>query len=631
MTNVTEKEPATETSLLHSGKESPPYKLYGGVLALIVAVRILDLATQNMSWAFTIYSSNACWFLFGAAAFFIGVFAPSSLCKRTSKIMAVLIAGLLGGSLCIFTSSTIGIVCGVLGSLLAVLDESRRRAGQYALWTFMPILLVGFLTGAAAAFSLINLPDRTISLELFATVGPLIIGVIVLIMLLWRIDANRRFYTWPFNLLLFAVTVIVSFVFSVNLDLYRRDQAMVNLRSRPTRSEWLSPYFSTQTTQAAAQMVEENLNHFHRGHLTFQKDSDSTDIAYARGFPRLLALSVMAGSKITDDDLRVLDLRYLTNLSCEYGTRLTGKSLGDLDLSNVQYLLIAGPNFGDDALRGLRRAKRMWYLSLRNTRVTSAGIQMLNRRIGIYYVDLTNTLVDDDAVTAISKFPNIQGIELGGTNVTGKTLGSLRGRALQTLKLSDTPLDEKYLADLLPPDGKKGTELNQARISTLELANVPLTENALRTVSQISSLTHVNISGSKPSQDAISRLDGLSSLQTLTLDAKHFVEQGLSVRPHINLYLVYRNDTPLSEIEEHAKPILQTRDRSTSTGITLDGITLTEESTRKIIQLMDTFENSVQLTNAILPDGTKRSFYNPYLLETFAKDQFGIDATTLSD
>ena len=273
----------------------------------------------------------------------------------------------------------------------------------------------------------------------------------------------------------------------------------------------------------------------------------------------------------------------------------------------------------------------MWYLSLRNTAVTTAGIQSRDPQVGIYGIDLTNTLVDDDALPIIGKLPNMRSIELRGTKVKGSTLKSLRGSALHALNLSDTPLEEKYLADLLPPDGAKGTELNQVTISNLGLANVPLSEKGLRVVSKIRSLTHINVSGSKPNQDALSRLDGLSTVQSMTVDAKHLGDQGLSVRPHINLHLVYRDDTPVSEIGEHAQAILQTRSRNSDSGVIIDGFTLTLDSTKEIMQLMNTWNHSLQLTNAILPDGTKRDFNHATPFEVFAREQFGIEPTTVLD
>ena len=52
-----------------------PYALYAAIIVLIIGGNFFRVATQNMSWTFGIYRSNACWFLLALAAALMSMFS----------------------------------------------------------------------------------------------------------------------------------------------------------------------------------------------------------------------------------------------------------------------------------------------------------------------------------------------------------------------------------------------------------------------------------------------------------------------------------------------------------------------------------------------------------------------------
>ena len=139
----------------------------------------------------------------------------------------------------------------------------------------------------------------------------------------------------------------------------------------------------------------------------------------------------LGGSKVTDDDLRVIG-------------RL--KQLKFLDLSET--------SISDDGLANITHLRDLQELGLSDSRVTNAGMRHLQGLQALHTLVLEDTAIGDEGVKQIASLRKLQTLSLAGTRVTGAGISHLDGlKRLQFLYLRDCPVDDSAIEPLadLPP------------------------------------------------------------------------------------------------------------------------------------------------------------------------------------
>jgi hypothetical protein len=136
-------------------------------------------------------------------------------------------------------------------------------------------------------------------------------------------------------------------------------------------------------------------------------------------------------------------------------------------------------------------------------------------------VDLHKSRVSDDDLAVVRNFPQLQRLNLYGTNVTGPGLMNLQGlRALQLLNLNDTAIGDVALANIRDLPALKELNLRNTRVTDRGLANlqtVPalerlalrgpgITDAGLASLRSMKNLVYLQLSGTAATEAGISDL-----------------------------------------------------------------------------------------------------------------------------
>ncbi len=609
--------------------KAAPYSLYVAIIALIVVGNFVRVVTQDMSWTFGIYGSNACWFFLALAAGLIGFFLARRLKVSVPPLMAVLVCGVVGGVLTILTNPSTGVVAGLIGGSLSVSDSVCRRFVAFFFRWLLPTVTVAAVAGAVAALLYVNLRCRTVPGELMTTLPCLAIGLFALQRILRATLSRWQLSSWFAAVPFFLILTVVSFFLTMTGELFRRDQAMENVRTRAGYVALLGRLGTTSFQREIASAVESFVRPFGFRELILQPGSDSRDARIASAFPRLTGLHVEDGSQITDEDLARLDTRFLQSIDVGLATNLTSASIRTLDASSLGSVSIRGAQFDADTLAGFGSMPKLWILNLPGTRVTTDSFRSFDPVAPVWNIDLSYTLVDDGVLQHFATLPNLCDLNLRGTKIVGDGLGVLCGRNVRALDLSETAVDETQLQQMRPSG--QSTQF-PAIITGLSLANVPLSENGFSILTQFAELQWLDVSGSKITSQAWKSLAILTGLKKLVVDAREFDPKVLENFDLEAITLVVDGRQEFSKVREQVVALSHRFSRanrddapamSTSIGIRIDNLSLDGATVEKLEALYnETRRDGPDLTlrNAELPNGARADIsYQVTMIEFFKK------------
>lgn len=209
--------------------------------------------------------------------------------------------------------------------------------------------------------------------------------------------------------------------------------------------------------------------------------------------------------------------------------RLTGVRLDDTaaDDATIERL-------GD--LRSVHR------LSLRRTRVTDVGIEMLDCP-NLWHLHVDGTRVTDRSLAHMATFPMLRDILLAGTPISDRGLEKLAMlQSLSNLVLTGTAVSDEGLWHVRHRTTLIGLRLEHTQItdtglghlskmtglSTLCLGGTAVTDSGMEVIRQFGQLAVLDLSRTSVSDTGLLHLYGLSSLRDLDLRGTHVTADGVA-------------------------------------------------------------------------------------------------------
>jgi hypothetical protein len=180
-------------------------------------------------------------------------------------------------------------------------------------------------------------------------------------------------------------------------------------------------------------------------------------MAHLKGLTRLKELYLTAGAGVTGEGLKnlgALNRLQILHLRNPSGT-LTGADLRPLQgMSDLRYLLLMGPNIGDEGMAQLADSVKLRRLVVYRTPITSEGLGSLRGMTRLYQVSVDRTRITDL-----------------------EPLSHLTG--LTELIITDTPVDDAGLMRLGAAKGLKrlvvmGTQVTDTGVAEIKKKNPKL-------------------------------------------------------------------------------------------------------------------------------------------------------------
>lgn len=186
----------------------------------------------------------------------------------------------------------------------------------------------------------------------------------------------------------------------------------------------------------------------------------------------------------------------------------------------IKVLKCNGSRIDDSALPAIGGLKKLEWLSLSDTAVTSRGLSHLRGLRALQVLHLQRTRIDDEACKSISSIPSLQVLWLSGTPVSDAGVAELHSLSVRELLLNGTNISDNALKDLgrirtLEVVRLCDTSVTSAGIAHLAslhklrylgISNTEVDINGLRTLKHLPHWKDIPITGSKV------RLDELRSL-----------------------------------------------------------------------------------------------------------------------
>jgi DNA-binding MarR family transcriptional regulator len=177
------------------------------------------------------------------------------------------------------------------------------------------------------------------------------------------------------------------------------------------------------------------------------------------------------------------------------------RKLRDLSLGNT---LVT-----DRGLEACAVFKELEAINLMRTRITDAGIAALAGLKELRMLWLNHTLVGDGALEILAGLPRLEVLFLNGTKVTGAGLAAVSRMArLETLGLAGTMFRDSEMRRLAAFVG----------LRTLDLARTGVTDAGLAQLAALPKLENLHLSGTAVTDAGITRLASFPALSGLFLD-----------------------------------------------------------------------------------------------------------------
>ncbi len=268
--------------------------------------------------------------------------------------------------------------------------------------------------------------------------------------------------------------------------------------------------------------------------------------------------------------------------------------LDGLAPEGIQVLMLRDTDVDDDGLRHVGRLTGLRVLILSHTRIGDAGIAHLSKleklqeiNLDAFGVNRQGFGVGDEALRVLAKLPELASISLRLTKVTDAGLAALaENSAIRSLLVPGTKVSDAGMKHL-----RRLSQLETLWLGVYdEGANV--TDEGLGDIGELTTLKHLNLSGTKITDAGLPRLGKLSKLESLSLDSTAITEEGLRhLAPLQNLQsLRLYTRSPITDVGAgHLAQLKSLRDITDNLEVTdagveklaalpkLEGLTLTGE------------------------------------------------------
>lgn len=209
-----------------------------------------------------------------------------------------------------------------------------------------------------------------------------------------------------------------------------------------------------------------------------QPTCSDDDLRALGRFPELRSL-VMVRNAVTEEGLLLLrqnrNLRHLVAQDVPVGASLSVVG----EMTELEALVVVRGHLGDDDLASLGACGALRHINLNHNRLTSRSGEHLGKVASLESISLTGCGVDEEILPQLMRLPNLKHLLLNKTQVRRLAISEAgEFRSLVTLDLCDTPLEE-----IDPAVWAKFPKL-----TTLEVANTPLTAGPLHSIERIKTL-----------------------------------------------------------------------------------------------------------------------------------------------
>jgi len=202
-------------------------------------------------------------------------------------------------------------------------------------------------------------------------------------------------------------------------------------------------------------------------------------------------------------------------------------------LAELKSLMLFGSSFQNDELKSLPTLVSLRQLDLRDTGITSKGLQHLSKMPNLQGLTLYGCVgVDDDGLQEIAKLTQLWGLSLYGTATADAGLVHLQKlRELRVLDLRQTRVTDvglrnlaglKYLRNLSIDDLKADSGLSALvdlpALEVLELLDCALTDDGLKSIGHLKNLRILKAYSTKNGEESPFRVtdEGLLQLAALS-------------------------------------------------------------------------------------------------------------------
>jgi tRNA A-37 threonylcarbamoyl transferase component Bud32/Leucine-rich repeat (LRR) protein len=209
-------------------------------------------------------------------------------------------------------------------------------------------------------------------------------------------------------------------------------------------------------------------------------------------------------------------------------------------LPNLEIIELAGTDANDDTMRELAEAKKLLYVNIASTKVTTEGLTaLLPLRYSLENLNVRDISIDDTAAATIAQFRRLKQLNLSKVRLTEVGLAELlKLNALTHLGLSGTPMNDKCV----------GVLGQMKQLKSLHLHSTHITQAGIDRLKE--ALPDCQISGWQPPLDLnkYSESTDQSLLEWMlwwedecfiqTLDGKEFTIRRTDRRPALNAPII---------------------------------------------------------------------------------------------
>lgn len=224
-------------------------------------------------------------------------------------------------------------------------------------------------------------------------------------------------------------------------------------------------------------------------------------------------------------------------------------------MPNLRALSLDYCNVTDAGISAATRARKLDTLTIGGTQVTGAGFHSLTNLPELILLDLTELEftaedlqhlppsieelympwcnVNDDYVPQLQRFPNLNRLDLQGAQLTVDGIQALATLNLQSLDLSDVELSPEALRSLQACSS----------LETLGLMGMQFSEEHMVELLQLNQILDFNLSRSDLDNDRLMRMIPMKNLESLSIEETKVTQGGIDQffgkRPDVSLYMEY--------------------------------------------------------------------------------------------
>ena len=503
---------------------------YGVILALLVFVRWIEVATHGTPWRLRFAESPLLWWSLLCVAAIACRLAMEPMRRNFPPAITILLSMLVGACCTLAVSSIPGMAIGLVCALCYTWEAGRevmRIVWRTVFRCVLPATVAGMGLGfVGSAFQLWDVHPpylaeaAVIALLLFAA------GI------LWTTflnDASRTWVGFVLGVCAFFLFALATEPAGVMLDRHRRNVLL----------------------QPRSYLYAYDLARPHVGYLV-------------HGWQSGVELGLTSG--LTEQDARHLQaFPHIRLVWCGGGRdgRFSLEGFRGVDWREVGELHANHTPFTDETLQAFAGSTQMRTLGLRGSQVTDAGLSALSKMVRLGTLELSETKIDGSGLRHLAADTPLNQLRLSGTRVTDEALSAVKGLSLGQLILNDTPvrgacfaaMDKQFLRHLSLAhshfDPSFLPDLFPGVYVELDLDGIHFEPADLKPLENAKGLCRLSLRRSGVTDPALAALAPLRQLERLHVEATHLTLKSASQLGKIpKVELSYDGALPLSTIRD---------------------------------------------------------------------------------